>query len=149
MRVGQAEDLMTQTAILWPMCGLATLTFIVLLLIPYHRFRAAFAGKVKAEDFRFGESSRVPGDVSIPNRNYMNLLEIPLLFYVAGLAVYATGLADPSMVRLAWIYVALRAAHSLVHLTYNNVLHRLTLFAASNVVLGVLWIRWMWALSLR
>jgi hypothetical protein len=132
---------MTQTAILWPMCALAALTFIVLLAIPYRRFKAAFAGRVKAEDFRFGESSKVPPEVTIPNRNYMNLLEFPLLFYLACLTLFAAKLADPSMVTLAWIYVGIRAAHSLVHLTYNNVFHRLTLFAASNVVLVILWIR--------
>jgi hypothetical protein len=132
---------MNQTEILWPVCALAGLTFIVLLVIPYMRFKAAFAGKITGEDFRFGESSRVPSEVSIPNRNYMNLLELPLLFYVVCLALFVTGLADTYMVAVAWIYVALRAAHSIVHLTYNKVFHRLTLFALSNVALVTLWIR--------
>ena len=132
---------MNQTAILWPVCALAALTFIVLLVIPYQRFKAAFAGKITGEDFRFGESSRVPPEVSIPNRNYMNLLELPLLFYVVCLASFVTGLADAYMIALAWTYVALRAAHSIVHLTYNKVFHRLMLFALSNVALISLWIR--------
>jgi hypothetical protein len=132
---------MNQTAILWPACALAGLTFVVLLVIPFVRFRAAFAGKITGEDFRFGESSRVPPEVSVPNRNYMNLLELPMLFYVVCLALFVTGLADTYMLGLAWAYVALRAAHSLVHLTYNKVFHRLTLFALSNVVLISLWIR--------
>lgn len=132
---------MTQTSILWPMCALAGLTLFVLLCIPYRRFRAAFAGRVKRDDFKFGESSNVPPEVTIPNRNYMNLLEIPLLFYIACLTLFASRLVDPVMVTLAWIYVGLRASHSLVHLTYNNVFHRLSLFAASNGVLVVLWIR--------
>jgi hypothetical protein len=34
----------------------------------------------------------------------------------------------------------LRVIHSLVHLTYNNVIHRLSVFAASNVVLAGMWI---------
>jgi hypothetical protein len=108
---------MTQTAILWPMCALAALTFVVLLVIPYQRFTAAFAGKVKAEDFRFGESTQVPTQVSVPNRNYMNLLEIPVLFYVVCLTLFAARLVDSLDVTLAWIYVAFRAAHSIVHLT--------------------------------
>jgi hypothetical protein len=37
--------------------------------------------------------------------------------------------------------VALRACHTLVHLTYNNVLHRLAAFAVSNVVLAITWMR--------
>jgi hypothetical protein len=121
------------------MGALALLTFTALLLIPIRRFRAAAAGQVTAEDFRFGESTTVPGDVSIPNRNYMNLLESPTLFFPVCLMFYVTQRVDAAALAVAWAYVVLRALHSAVHLTYNNVFHRLTAFAASNVVLGVLW----------
>jgi hypothetical protein len=40
---------------------------------------------------------------------------------------------------LAWAYVGLRLAHSLVHLTLNHIFTRLTIFAISNVVLGTMW----------
>jgi hypothetical protein len=132
---------MPHELILLPMGALALLTFLALLLIPIRRFRAAFAGQVRAEDFRYGESPRVPGEVSIPNRNYMNLLELPMLFYVVCVLNYVTGPTVSTVtLALAWLYVALRALHSLIHLTYNNVLHRLVVFASSNVVLGALWI---------
>jgi hypothetical protein len=54
---------------------------------------------------------------------------------------------DALALYLAWGYVALRAAHSVVHLTYNNVLHRLAVYGASNVVLLVLWVRLVLALK--
>jgi hypothetical protein len=44
---------------------------------------------------------------------------------------------------------ALRAAHSVVHLTYNNVFHRLSVYAANGVVLLILWIRFTVALLQR
>lgn len=133
--------------ILYPAVALAGLTFVVLAIIPYVRFKAGFARRVKVKDFRYGESANVPGDVSLPNRNFMNLLEMPVLFYVVCLAFYVTATADAAALWLAWAYVALRAAHSLVHLTYNNVYHRLAVYAASAVVLFVLWVRF--ALALR
>jgi len=40
---------------------------------------------------------------------------------------------------LAWSYVGLRIAHSAIHLTCNRVPHRLIAYAASNVVLVMLW----------
>jgi len=40
----------------------------------------------------------------------------------------------------AWAYVALRIVHSLIHLTYNQVLHRLAAFTLSNGALVVLWV---------
>jgi hypothetical protein len=133
--------------ILFPMAALVALTFVVLLLIPYARFKAARGRLVTADDFRFGESGRVPGHVSVPNRNLMNLLELPVLFYVACLTLYVTRTVDQTSLYLAWLYVALRAAHSLVHLTYNKVFHRLGVYAASNVVLLMIWIRLFLALA--
>jgi hypothetical protein len=129
-----------QDQILFPMGALAFLTFIVLLFVPIRRFRAAFSGKVDASEVKYGESARGSADVSIPNRNYMNLTELPVLFYVACLMFYVTARVDMNVLWLAWIYVALRALHSLIHLTYNNVMHRLSVFAISNFILIWLWV---------
>lgn len=128
------------------MAGLVALTFAVLLLIPYARFKAARSGRVAADDFKFGESGSVPAEVTIPNRNLMNLLELPVLFYIACLTLYITKTVDVASLYLAWLYVVLRVCHSLVHLTYNNVFHRLSVFAGSNVVLFIIWIRLLLAL---
>jgi len=48
---------------------------------------------------------------------------------------------DTIALAMAWSYVVLRIAHSVVHLTYNRLAHRGSLFALSNVVLVALWIR--------
>ena len=130
---------MDKTSILFPMVALVTLTFAVLLLIPVRRFRAGIAGQIKYDDFKYGESARVPPEVSIPNRNMMNLLELPVLFYVACLTYYVTERIDDAALTLAWAYVGLRVAHSAIHLTYNRVRHRLVVFAVSNVVLIMFW----------
>ena len=130
---------MDKTSILFPMVALVTLTFAVMLLIPVRRFRAGFAGQINYDDFKYGESERVPPEVSIPNRNMMNLLELPLLFYVACLTYLVAGKVDTVALALAWAYVALRVAHSAIHVTYNRVRHRLIAFALSNVVLVSFW----------
>lgn len=131
---------MDQHAIFTPMGSLAFLTFGVLLLIPLRRFRAGAAGEIVGDDFKFGESANVPGHVSIPNRNYMNLLELPVLFYVGSLMFYVTSKVDALVLGIAWLYVGLRIVHSIIHLTYNKVMHRLIPFALSNIVLTVYWL---------
>ncbi|MEX0619670.1 MAG: MAPEG family protein [Pseudohongiellaceae bacterium] len=131
---------MDQTAILYPMMALVGWTLCVLLVIPYRRFQAAFAREVTIEDFRLGESHRVPYHVSLANRNFMNLLEVPVLFYVVCIILYVSQGVTSLLFVLAWAYVACRVFHSLVHLTYNRVIHRLGLFAASNLVLLALWV---------
>jgi|SRR5437870_7614054 len=131
---------MPQASIFAPMGTLALLTFTVLILIPIRRFRAGALGQVTAEDFKFGESASVPGHVSIPNRNYMNLLELPTLFYVSSVMFFVTGKVDTIVLTMSWVYVGLRSIHSLIHLTYNKVRHRLIPFAMSNVVLAAYWV---------
>jgi hypothetical protein len=105
------------------------------------RFRAAYRGQVTPGDFRYGESAKVPPEARLPSRNLVNLLEMPVLFYLACVIVYVIDAVDAAAIALAWAYVATRAAHSLIHLTYNDVFHRLAAFAAGKVVLLVIWIR--------
>jgi len=130
---------MHQELIFAPMSVLAFVTQAVLLLIPIRRFQAGAAGHVQSDDFKLGESARVPPHVALPNRAMMNLLELPMLFYVASLMFFVAGEVDGTVLAVAWIYVALRVVHSAIHLTYNRVMHRLIPFALSNLVLLVYW----------
>lgn len=131
---------MHKLAILYPVFALALWTSLVLLQIPIARFRAAFRREIVANDFKYGESSSVPIYVSIPNRNYMNLLEFPVLFYIVCMLIFVTDSASPVMLSIAWSYVALRVIHSAIHLSYNHVIHRLIAFAISNLALISLWV---------
>jgi len=128
-------------ALLVSMLPLVALTFGVLLRVAAVRFKAVQGGRLKPRDFRWGESADVPGELRTPNRIFMNLLEMPVLFYIACIALYVSGKADWAYVTLAWMFVALRFVHAAIYLAYNNILHRFFAFAASNVVLAVMWIR--------
>ncbi len=136
----------TAPTFLLPLAALALWTLTVLLLIPIARFRGGLAGQVTFDDFRYGESDRVPSHISVPNRVYMNLLEAPVLFYAASLTAFVSGQADHLLLVLAWVYVALRVLHALIYLTYNHVVHRLTVFAVSNVVVSAMWLIVGWRL---
>ncbi|HEY6876818.1 MAG TPA: MAPEG family protein [Polyangiales bacterium] len=138
---------MEPIAIFRPVVALVALTALVLGRIPYVRFRAGRRRQVTFDDFRFGESPQVPPEVVLPNRNLMNLLELPILFYVLALALYVTQRVDGAALAMAWAYVALRAMHSLVHLTINVVPLRLVLFALSNGVLLAMWLRFALQIS--
>ena len=124
------------SAILYPIFVLAVWTIVVLMRVGYVRLTS----RLKPSDFKYGESTAVPAHVSLPNRNYMNLLELPVLYYVVCLTLYCLPRYPEFVVILAWAYVVLRIVHSAIHLTYNHVMHRFAAFAASNAVLLVLWI---------
>ena len=126
---------MRDTAVLVPVFVLAGWTAGVLLLVAVRRLTAGLPPSVYTQ----GEAPNVPPAVCLPNRNYMNLLELPVLFYVACLFAFVAVPVAPLVVPLAWAYVALRIVHSLIHITYNHVMHRFAAFVLSNGVLVALW----------
>ena len=127
-------------AIFYPVIVLAMWTGIVLFITAYRRIGAVRARTLRPSAFKLGDSQDVPEHIALANRNLMNLLEMPVLFYVVVLAEYVTGNVAPLALILAWLYVGLRLAHSIVHLTTNHILLRLSAFAASNLVLLGLWV---------
>lgn len=131
---------MNQALILYPMLALVGLAMTILSMVGYRRIAAVRARRIRPDDFALGESAAVPAAVTLPNRNFMNLMEVPVLFYVVCLTFYVTQRVDTAALALAWLFVAARAAHSAVHIGYNNVLHRLLFFAAGNLIVFLLWL---------
>ncbi len=137
---------MRAEAIFAPVCLLALWTAAILAVTGFRRIVAVQRRRISRDAFKLGESPEVPVAVALANRNLMNLLEMPVLFYVVAVAFYVTHRVAPGVVRLAWVYVGLRVLHSCEHLSTNHILRRLVLFASSNVVLVALWIRFVAAL---
>jgi hypothetical protein len=122
---------MPQNAIFVPMGVLAFWTMGVLLLAPFRRFQAT------------GDH---PGNLSVADRVVMNLLELPVLFYIVCLMFFVTSTATSLVIELAWAYVIFRLAQTIVHVSYNNPIHRVTMFAISNFVLAALWVMFFFPL---
>jgi len=66
---------------------------------------------------------------------------MPMLFYAACALMMANGVVDSAQVTLAWLFVVLRVLHAFVYIAFNRLAYRFALFAASSLVLGVLWTR--------
>lgn len=131
---------MRQELIFAPMGALALLTGMVLILVPTIRVIGVSRRKVAVDDFKLGESQRVPGHVALPNRNYMNLLEFPVLFYVICLMNYAAHSVDRTVLLLAWCFVGIRFIHSLIHLTINIVGLRAIIFGLGTLPVTAMWV---------
>ena len=72
--------------------------------------------------------------------NFRNLFELPVLFYFGLVVADRLDRVDTASVALAWLFVALRIAHSIVHVTYNKVMHRFIAYVAGGAALWALWI---------
>lgn len=72
---------MNQINIFIPMLTLMGWTFLVLLLVPYRKFKTVFQKQTTAKDYQCGESDDVPVYVKLPNRTFMNLLTSGSQYY--------------------------------------------------------------------
>jgi hypothetical protein len=79
--------------------------------------------------------ARLPARVRWKADNYNHLMEQPTLFYAVALTLALIGAGTGLNAGLAWLYVALRIAHSLVQALVNIVLLRFAIFMAASVVL--------------
>ena len=70
--------------------------------------------------------------------NYNHLMEQPTVFYAVAIALALMGQGDGFNATIAWAYVALRIAHSLVQILVNRVLFRFALFILSGLALAAL-----------
>ena len=79
----------------------------------------------------------LPDSVNWKAHNYTHLLEQPTLFY-ATLVILALMGANAGDVTIAWVYVALRIAHSIWQAAVNTVPVRFVLFILSTICLMIL-----------
>lgn len=125
--------------ILLPCAAMVALTGLVWLRAVYERVAESRARGIAPQSLASSrDTARLLKNTQALD-NFTNLFEFPVLFYVLCLALAVTGMGTADFVAAAWGFVALRVVHSLIHLTYNRVLHR---FAAW--MLGAAWLFAMW-----
>lgn len=133
---------MVQSEILKPVVVLIGWTVVMLLWTLAVRMAALKAAGVDLAMLVGGkgaDADRVlPAKAQWPAHNYNHLLEQPTIFYAVCGVIALTGTGDGVNAVIAWAYVALRIAHSLVQATFNRVAVRFALFIASSLCLAAL-----------
>ena len=72
--------------------------------------------------------------------NFRNLFEMPVLFYALCTLALALRAESAWLAAGCWLYVLLRCVHSAIHCTSNRVVYRFSAFAASALLLALLWL---------
>jgi hypothetical protein len=134
---------MSQTAIFAPFFAMMLLTLLVWIYMYARRISFIERERVDPRSLEIpGELARLsPPSVSNPSDNLKNLFELPVLFYALVLYLYATAAVDAVFVAAAWAFVVCRAAHSLVHCTFNRVLIRFYCYLAASLAVWFMLIR--------
>lgn len=141
---------MLMKALLFPLLIQVALTFAVMLRLFTTRVAEFKAKKIDPQSVATRKQAReVITDSSAAADNFANLFEMPVLFYLAIVVALTLLIYDPIIITLAWLYVGLRVIHSLIHCTYNLVMHRFGVFAMSTLVLLAMWLRIGWIIVSR
>lgn len=127
-------------AIVLPAIAMFFLTATLIGRMGFLRVRAVRRGDVSITYYRLYNEGVQPDRLQQIGRHVQNHFEAPPLFYAVLLFLYVTGGVTPVSVGLAWLYVVLRAVHSVVHLGRNDVRQRLMVWATSMLVLASLWL---------
>jgi hypothetical protein len=128
-------------SILGPVAAMVSLTCVVWVAMYVQRIVEMSRRNVDAQQLASREAVMALLKDTRAADNFRNLCELPVLFYFAALLALVTSQTDGVLLTLAWIFVAFRVLHSLIHCTYNRVMHR---FAAYLVSACTLWAMWAW-----
>lgn len=125
--------------ILKPVVALMAWTMVMWLWMYATRIPAMSKAGVDAGKMQGGTGKDLdavlPANIQWKAHNYNHLHEAPTLFYAVSLLLAMIGEGDGLNLTIAWIYVALRVAHSLVQAISNRVVIRFGLFVLSSLAL--------------
>jgi hypothetical protein len=122
-----------------PVAVLAAWTFVIFFWMYATRIPAMLKAGLDLRVMRGGTGAsldqKLPPEVQWKAHNYNHLLEQPTLFYAAALLLIAVASDSRLAVTLAWGYVGLRIAHSLLQATVNITRFRFLLFLGASLCL--------------
>lgn len=128
-------------SMLHAVAALALLTLGVYVLMTILGIAANAKGELSKDYALTKTGTPPPAWVGNAARNFINLCELPVLFYALAALSYATGQAvDGLQLTLAWVFVASRYVHTLIHVTTNTMALR---FLAHRIGAGVLIAMWI------
>ena len=138
---------MSQNLILLPVAAQVLLTSAVLLATVVARGRSMRETGKTAQDLALATAADWTPAARQASNNYSNQFELPVLFYAVTAFALIARMADAWMIGLAWIFVASRVVHSVVHLTSNIVRWRGPVFVIGFVTLLVMWGLLVWRVA--
>ena len=127
--------------LLYPLLIQVGLTFLVWLRMYQTRLAEIQARQIDPNELATRRDSRRLLKNTAAADNFSNQFELPVLFYLAIMLALTLMLQDRVIVFLAWVFVILRVAHAIIHLSYNNVTHRFLVYVAGGLAVIGMWVR--------
>ena len=109
------------------------LIFVILLFTLRIRLVSVRRGGVSLSYYSMFKGEEMPDLVIKTCRKLANHVAVPVLFYAEGILYAALEMSDSVPVAMAWLFVIARLIYTGIHLSYNNVMHRLVAFGVGNL----------------
>lgn len=125
--------------LVYPALALIFWIFIVGLVLMKRRRDAFISRAVKPEQVSVSTES-YPVPARLAGANFSNQFETPVIFFALIMLAMEVKATNYLMTLLAWLYVATRIAHSLIHLGPNKLPVRGAVYGVGVIALFGLWL---------
>ena len=129
---------MNSELMLLPLLGQVILTFCVGFLARIRREKSVKEG-FNWRYFKTFEGEKPPRYVLQADQHLVNLFEVPMLFFAAGILAISLDTVDTVILLFASIYVISRVIHAIISLTNNRLLWRARVFMFSTIIILMMW----------
>lgn len=131
-------------ALFWPLLAMVGVTFLVWCRLYHLRLGEMKRRRIHPQALASSASAAAQLIDTRASDNFRNLYELPVLFYAGVIVAMQWGAGSAALLALAWAFVALRALHSLIHCTFNQVMSRFIAYALATLSLWAFWAVLAW-----
>lgn len=125
-----------------PIFLMIALYFLIWIYMFITRLQGMMINRISADKLDIpSKKALLPENLNLASYNFTNLFEMPLLFLLFAIACQQMNLVDEMFINGSYLFIILRYVHSFIHVTYNRVMHRFTVYVLSSAILWYLWLR--------
>jgi hypothetical protein len=131
--------MLSETAILLPPVAMVLVSFIVWIRLCSDRLSELRQRRIHPQQLATANQAMQQLRNVQSSDHFRNLFEVPVLFYALCAFLAISRLGNLLLLACAWGFVVLRALHTYIHLTSNQVIRRFQSYVASTLVLYFMW----------
>lgn len=125
--------------LIYPTLAMIFWIFVVGVILALRRKAAFTSGAVRPEEVTVS-TERYPVPARLAAANFTNQFETPVVFFALVMVAMETGATGHVMAVLAWIYVATRVIHTLIHIGPNKLKLRGAVYGVGIIALFCMWL---------
>jgi len=128
--------------IIYPVFIMVLLTFIIMTKMRLIMVKHVKNKSLNVDYFKVYNQD-APEEVDQARQHFKNYFEIPVIFYVLALFIYASNNINIYDLVFAWLFIFFKIIHSYIRITSNNVFARAKSFMICLVCLLLGWINFI------